>query len=400
MRVAVVLEHRFSRTPDGKVWTPSTCVRRFWERYLEVFDRVCVVARIQQVAFPPPGAQRADGSGIEFSDVPYYLGPWQYVWRRRKVIRAVRAAVASSDAVILRVPSLLGGVLQPLLLGRGQPYAVEVVGDPRDVFSKGANSHPLRPFFRYWSPRRLRNICQGACAASYVTGQALQRRYPPFPGVEAVGCSDVDLPEDSFADAPRLAGIHKEGARTRLITVGSLGQLYKAPDVLIDSLALCVAGGLDVELVLVGDGKHRRELQARASDSGLEERVFFKGQLSSGVEVRKELDQADLFVLASYQEGLPRAMIEAMARGLPCIGSTVGGIPELLSEEYLVPPGDAGLLAGKIKELLGNRADLAIVSATNLKKAEGYAAGVLQKKRVNFYRQVQERTDSWLARRK
>ena len=70
----------------------------------------------------------------------------------------------------------------------------------------------------------------------------------------------------------------------------------------------------------------RNGLKAKA----LRDRVRFRGQLTTPVDVRAELDRADLFVLPSRQEGLPRAMIEAMARALPCIGSSVGGIPELL----------------------------------------------------------------------
>ncbi len=115
--------------------------------------------------------------------------------------------------------------------------------------------------------------------------------------------------------------------------------MYKAPDVQIDAVAQLVKEGLDVRLVLIGDGKHRAELEARAAAQGIAAAVvIFRGQLTAGSAVRAELDAADIFCMPSRTEGMPRALIEAMARGLPCIGSTMGGIPELLPAEDMVPP--------------------------------------------------------------
>ena len=61
MRVVVSLEHHFDRTPDGVVWTQTQFPYRFWQRYLEVFDQVQVVARVRDVRKAAPDWQRADG---------------------------------------------------------------------------------------------------------------------------------------------------------------------------------------------------------------------------------------------------------------------------------------------------------------------------------------------------
>ena len=90
--------------------------------------------------------------------------------------------------------------------------------------------------------------------------------------------------------------------------------------------------GHDLTLRVVGDGKRRPDLEALAAQLNCRERIVFAGQLPS-TAIIGELDRADLFVLPSRQEGLPRAMIEAMARALPCIGSDVAGFPELLPLE-------------------------------------------------------------------
>jgi len=92
----------------------------------------------------------------------------------------------------------------------------------------------------------------------------------------------------------------------------------------------------------------------------------------------------------------PAILIVAIARSLPCIGSTVGGIPELLQPEDLVPPGDVTALASKIREVASNPECMAQMSARNLEKAKDYTDQVLCEQRNEFYRYVREMTQAWL----
>lgn len=393
MNAVIVVEHRFEQTPDGAVWTQTQFARPSWAPYLAAFDSVRVVARVRPVEQPTAGWKRADGDGVAFVPTPYYVGPWQYLLRRSGVARAVRAAVTPDDAVLLRVPSILGTLLATTLLRAGHPYAVEVVGDPYDVFAPGASRHPLAPFFRWLLPRRLRWVCRHAATAAYVTREALQRRYP-CPGGEA-GFSDVEIPDAALVAGPRTP--RPGQTRFTAMLLGTLAQLYKAPDVLIDAIGLCRREGVDIGLVIVGDGQFRASLEAQARRLGIADHVHFRGQLAAGEAVRAELDRADLFVLPSHQEGLPRAMVEAMARGLPCIGSTVGGIPELLPPDDLVPPGDARALADKIREVLARPERMAEMSERNLGTARTYHADRIAEVRQAFYNAVKERTQEWIA---
>ncbi|MER3422060.1 MAG: glycosyl transferase family 1, partial [Nitrospiraceae bacterium] len=141
-------------------------------------------------------------------------------------------------------------------------------------------------------------------------------------------------------------------------------------------------------LVLIGDGQYRMKLERLSVDLRVSERVCFLGQLPAGQAIRGQLDQAHLFVLPSRTEGLPRAMIEAMARGLPCIGSAVGGIPELLQKEELVPAGDAMALAEKIKEVVGDPQRLAAMARRNLAVSRQYHEALLRKPRMRFYEYI------------
>ena len=211
-------------------------------------------------------------------------------------------------------------------------------------------------------------------------------------GVASTYFSSIELNASSIVDGKRK---QKLGGPYRIITVGSLAQMYKGVDVLIEALAMCVQRGLDASVTVLGDGKFREELENLAKNRGLGNRVEFAGQLTSGKAVRDRLDQADLFVLPSRTEGLPRALIEAMARGLPCVGTTVGGIPELLESGDLVPPGNAKALAEKLVEVFSDPDRMDAMSNRNLTLSLEYGDQVLRQRRQAFYRDVLEGTKKW-----
>lgn len=128
-------------------------------------------------------------------------------------------------------------------------------------------------------------------------------------------------------------------------------------------------------------------MERYAARLGIADRVRFEGQQPAD-RVADELRRADLFVLASRTEGLPRALIEAMAAGLPCIGTRVGGIPELLDDEALVAPGDAEALAARIRAFLDDAGLFERQAARNLREASIYAAPRLQRLRDGFLQTV------------
>ena len=106
------------------------------------------------------------------------------------------------------------------------------------------------------------------------------------------------------------------------------------------------------QLVLVGDGQNREQLEAQARDLGIRNQVRFLGLRTDIPEV---LGAMDVFVLSSDFEGNPLCVMEAMASGLPIVSTAVGGIPDLLEsrkEGLLVRPGDVGALASSMASLL------------------------------------------------
>ena len=159
----------------------------------------------------------------------------------------------------------------------------------------------------------------------------------------------------------------REGRRegtTRLLSVGRLEE-KKGHGVLLEALARVVAGGRELELAVVGEGRLRDELESRAHALGLASRVHLLGGLSRQ-EVRAQMRLADLFVLASHtasdgnREGVPVALKEAQAARLPVLATRHSGVPEAVLDGVsgiLVEEGDAAGLAEGLERLLERRSE-------------------------------------------
>ena len=396
MRVIVTSDRRYVADPVGHVWTTSTFDRVFFQRYLTVFDEVRVVARVGKADAPRESWKRVDGDGVTVHALPYFVGPLGFARRFQQAFKAASRAFAPADAVILRggSPSVC---LEPLLALTRHPFGLEVVGDPRDVFAPGNVQHPLAGLTRWWSCRQLGRRVRTACAVAYVTEHHLQRRYPPNPRAFTTHYSSADLPDAVFAVAPRR--YERQTVPCRLVAVGAMAQRYKAYDVLLRAARQCVEEGLDLTLTLVGDGRHRLELEALAATLSLGGRVTFAGELPGEEAVRRVLAESDVFVHPSKAEGLPRVVIEAMAQGLPCIASTVGGTPELLPAEDMVAPGDTEGLATRIQAVLGDPERMTKMSERNLAKAREYHQNVLRERRAVLFRHVRRCTEEYARRR-
>jgi glycosyltransferase involved in cell wall biosynthesis len=158
---------------------------------------------------------------------------------------------------------------------------------------------------------------------------------------------------------PPPAGEERAPSRTgfTLITVGRLAPA-KNYATLLRSVAAARACVPDLALSVVGDGPEAGSLKALAHDLGIDDAVEFHGERR---DVGTWLRQADVFVLSSISEGLPIAILEAMATGLPAIVTDVGGMPEVIELSRagtVVPPADVAALAAAIVDLANRRGEL------------------------------------------
>ena len=151
--------------------------------------------------------------------------------------------------------------------------------------------------------------------------------------------ADVSI---SKTDAKQMLGMPADA-----LVFGTIGRLVptKGLSYLIAAFSMVKRRMPSARLVLVGDGPCKAELQMQAADALCGDSVHFLGHRAN---VERLLKGMDVFILASVAEGMPRVLLEAMAAGVPCVATQVGGIPEVINGEavgFLVPPGKPEELA-------------------------------------------------------
>jgi glycosyltransferase involved in cell wall biosynthesis len=367
--VTIFTEARFGQDPCGR-WAAQDAANgaASWEPYREQFDPVTVVGRARPVA----GTADVELGQVDLMPIPYYVGARELVLRSPAVWVAIARAVRQAATIVVRLPGPVGTIAAAVCIARRRPYAVEVVGDPRDVLDAGVAGRTGR-LAAGLAARLMRWQVRRAAASWYVTTETLQRRYPPRRGSPSVGMACVKIGDGDLVEAPRKSW----ECPFTVVAIGSQEQLYKGHDVLLRAVQRLHRAGLPLRARIVGSGRYHRYLAELARDLGLGDQVELLNRIDDRATILKILDDADAFVMPSRTEGLPRSLIEAMARALPAIGSAVGGIPELLDARWLVPVGDDAALAVALEQLMADRAEWVRQSATNLVRARSYHQDVL-----------------------
>jgi len=106
--------------------------------------------------------------------------------------------------------------------------------------------------------------------------------------------------------------------------------------------------------------------------------------------VLRWLDDIDIFLMPSLQEGLPRALVEAMSRGCPAIGARTGGIPELLSEECIHKAKDYKMLSKIIIKLIKSKDLMKRLAIENFERSKEYSKNILDNRRRKFWTQFKQ----------
>ena len=354
-------------------------------RYRQAGGDVVVMLRCRRGEQVDASWPRIDGEGVSVWPVPDPASPLRALWSLPRILWAALQGIRACDGCLLKLPEPTSTVVGLLLLAAGKKYAVEVVADAAEGIRWAKRDMPLVGWYSRLFEVLTRLLVRRAEGATYVSAY-LRRRYPTrHPEREWVFCSVEFSPEAVGRPRP----VEFFGRRPfRLISVGRFspekGHVY-----LVRALRhLRQLAPSPLQLHLVGDGPDRGALEEESRVLGVADLVHFHGYVPRGPELFALLDGMHLFVLPSLTEGMGRGLIEAMARGLPCVGSAVGGIPEYLPREALCPPGDPQAIAERIAPLLGQPETLARMSARNFEAVRRFWTPGRQEGKTAFWSMV------------
>jgi glycosyltransferase involved in cell wall biosynthesis len=145
-----------------------------------------------------------------------------------------------------------------------------------------------------------------------------------------------------------------------------------------------------LKLLVIGTGEQRTEFESFVRTNGIETKVRFAGHIQHD-KLAPYLNKAAIFVRPSIDEGLGIAFLESMACGTPVVGTTVGGIPEIVKDKktgLLVPPANASATASAISELLTNKRIYRSIADNGLKQAKSFDWDKKNKEVFSLYKQL------------
>ncbi|WP_428353527.1 glycosyltransferase [Methyloprofundus sp.] len=383
MGILFVHDHVFL-TQEGNVHS-NTFSNNILSRYVDVFSEVTVLARHREVENTQDtrGMPIAGGPGVNFIFLDSISTLHSYFGLRQRYQTYIAELLGSYEAVIVRVPSELGLMTAEIAHRMGKKYIVEVVGCAWDAMWHygGFQSKVYAPFFYL----KMHNAIKKSGHVSYVTEQFLQKRYPAKQTATCISVSDVELPLfDERILAQRYNKIELMSGKLVFGSIANMNVQYKGIDVAIKMLAEAMLDTADFEYHILGAGDPAA-YQQLAEKSGIGNKVFFDGTLSTGKAVLNWMDEIDIYLQPSFQEGLPRSVIEAMSRGCPVIGSSVGGIPELLDKHMMFSHKQPKRLIDIIRNLVSNKQGMTEQAKRNFDTARDYQKSRLDEKRSRFW---------------
>lgn len=376
---------RVKTDTQGNYYTDGNFNEEVWKRYLNLADEFCLILRKEDKVYSEEYAQKhfnyLNTNKIRYVPVTDVYRPIKNYFNfalKRKIKNTIESEVLRADKIIVRSPDSYYSYLAIKLARKhNKSYLVEVTGF---AFSSLWHQGIKGKLVALPSELRTKRIMKNAAWGLYVTNYALQKSYPC--PQHSCGCSDVVLkfglkPEKSF-DTNKIL---------KLGTAAFLDVEWKGQKDVIKALAKLKKMGVKTfkySLVGLGTGKKLKKLVKKYE---LDDIVCFDGA-KSYTEMPQWYDTLDIYVQPSYQEGLCRAIVEAMSRSCPVVCSDVGGNSELIDKKYIYH-------AGKIDELIEilsnlSEQELVEMSNQNYSKSLEFKEDILDKKRNEFFKKFIE----------
>ena len=384
MDLLIAYEDKAALDNEGNVYIGTAFSNAALESYLQHFDNIIMLMRRADIE--PDDMEKLKGmnkitdprvSVVFLPNPTANLKSYFSVSLRREYKRIVIENITPDRAVIVRVPSTSGNIAARYCRKIGKTFLAEAIGCPWDsLWNHSLRGKLMAPFAWF----NLRRTMKAAPYSVYVTSEFLQKRYPT--GGISAAISDVELqPMDDSVLEKRLEKIQRQSGKLKIATGGALVS-YKGQQFVIEALArLKGKGNTDFEYHMAGSGDEQ-SLSELAEKLGVSEQIVFEGRLPHD-KMFQWLDDMDVYVQPSLVEAMPRALIEALSRGLPAFATRVGGMTELAGGDNVFEKRDVAALTGFLSEIDKKKA--AGLARRNFDYSLNFRKDKLEKKRYDFY---------------
>lgn len=381
---------RLKQDTEGNWYTDPNFNDDVWKRYVDLADSLTILLRRERKIYTKEYALQKfnkvlDDSRIRIVPLVDFtesklsmLNPFVY----KEIKRVIFAEVQKADKCFIRSGSHYTRVAYDACIKYHKPYLFEATGFAYESFSHHS-------FIGRIIANKVENdyrlMARDAVQATYVTSEALQKRYPCASG-KMIGVSNVQLSalDDSIL-TKRLKKI-QNGQSSDTIVLGTAAFLdvkWKGQYLVIKALAELKRQGYTnfrYELLGMGTGQ---ELIKLAESLGVKDEVKVIGAVPHS-KVFEWLDSLDIYIQPSFQEGLCRAIIEAMSRGLPVVCSNTGGNYELIDNDYIFDCGDYNKMSSLLIDIQDH---LSEQSKKNFEESKKYEKSMLDSRRKAFFRE-------------
>jgi glycosyltransferase involved in cell wall biosynthesis len=386
MKLLFIHETKIKQDKAGTLYTGGSYNQDVWNRYLSISTDFRILARKEATMYEIDDAKKRfnylNHEKIKFTEIPDYVSSiktYLNIGKRVELNNIIKTEVYNSDCLIIRLPSGSGNIAIKYAEKFKKPYLVEVVGCAWDTLwnhsIKGKILAPLSYF-------NMKKAVINAPYAIYVSKDFLQKRYP-CKG-KWLGCSDVSLqPQDDRLLEERLYKI-EQLQRNKPIIIGTIAGVnlrYKGQQYVIEAISRLNKQGYNFEYILVGGGD-KEYLKLITKKYNIEDKVKFLGSLPHN-KVFEFIRNIDIYIQPSNAESHGRVIVEAMSCACPVIGSSTGGIPELVSKDFVFRRKNVDDLVIKIKKMTNKMME--IEAKRNYEKAKEFDYLILNKKRNEFY---------------
>ena len=381
-KLLIVTDARMFITEDNRKFKVSID-NNHYKRYLQFSNNINMLMRTESVDTEKIGKMNEITiPELNIISCPSLMSFSSLIKNYKKANNIIEYQIKDADYIVLKVPGIFCNLAYKYIKKYKKIYFAEIGGCPWDGYWNHGFSGKIMAPYMYFNTKK---IMKNASYSLYVTKFFLENRYPT--NGNYVNCSNVTLEDfDTNKLNRRIDKINNSSNDSLVLcTVADLDVRFKGQQYIIKAIPKIKKElGINIKYVLIGRGSPNFLIKI-AEKYNVKDDIIIKGSLKHE-DVFKELEKIDIYVQPSRQEGLPRAVIEAMSCAVPCFGANTAGIPELIEKKYIFSNSHKNIreIVSIIKNM-NNKFELIRLSKLNFEKSKEYDYNVLKTRRERIY---------------